>query len=792
MNSLKRNNTPQKLHILHKDSKGKSKDIRIKDILVITSDICGLGKSEQIKKRIIDNNKTYFHFPFGGILTKISIFDKLEKLLNEIEIEINKNNKKYKDIAIHLDLSESEETIIINEFFFSFLITRFYKNDENIIYIPKDIHIYIEIPNCFEDYLSKFSILKIFDKENITFENMSPLNYPNEIINQFKNILGINSNQGTQEFVKKYIGVPKYSYYQINIFVKLFVSVYRKLSLLKKGKDITDKCIQEFSKYSLYFINGGFAKLLTGMKKIDKKNFINILSEVYENDLNNIVFPSPLTFIIQEKNISDELYTSENVSNTYKSTKYYLKLLKKILDLPYSEETLLSIIEEKNNYVITNDNFKKMVLLIYLINANIPVIIMGETGCGKTSLITKLNQIVNGGKITVIKINIHSGITDEILCERIEQINKEAEDLKVEGKELWVLFDKVNTCLSLPLLTQIFINRSYNGKKINDNIRLIGTCNPFRKRKGNEEKYGLNLSDDNELVYSFNPLPQSLLYYFINLGVINKIDEKNYIHSIIDKLFTKEEKCLHEITRDAISECHIFLRKKYDHSFVSLRDIERFSKCVEFFKSYFKIKNKYEKRDNNEKNNKIRSIICSIYLCYYLRLTTQKLRINFEDTLKPILLKLVNNEANIDEKGRTLMEQIKIQDLKNEIENRSEGIINNFSDFLRIEQDYLIDQIELDKGIYKNALLKENIFSVFISVITTIPLIIMGKPDTGKSLSAQIIYNSMKGKYSKNKFFKQFPQINQIYFQGSKSTQPEDVKELFKKAEAKLKIFQKK
>jgi hypothetical protein len=86
-----------------------------------------------------------------------------------------------------------------------------------------------------------------------------------------------------------------------------------------------------------------------------------------------------------------------------------------------------------------------------------------------------------------------------------------------------------------------------------------------------------------------------------------------------------------------------------------------------------------------------------------LRLTTQKLRINFENALKPILLKLVNNEANIDEKGKTLMEQIKIQDLKNEIEKRSEGIINNFSDFLRIEQDYLIDQIELDKGIVKMA-----------------------------------------------------------------------------------------
>ena len=42
----------------------------------------------------------------------------------------------------------------------------------------------------------------------------------------------------------------------------------------------------------------------------------------------------------------------------------------------------------------------------------------------------------------------------------------------------------------------------------------------------------------------------------------------------------------------------------------------------------------------------------------------------------------------------------------------------------------------------------------------------------------------MKGKYSKNEFFKKYPPIIQIYFQGSESTRPEDITELFKKAES--------
>jgi hypothetical protein len=36
-------------------------------------------------------------------------------------------------------------------------------------------------------------------------------------------------------------------------------------------------------------------------------------------------------------------------------------------------------------------------------------------------------------------------------------------------------------------------------------------------------------------------------------------------------------------------------------------------------------------------------------------------------------------------------------------------------------------------------------------------------------MSEQLINKSIGGKYSKNKFFKQFPQIIQEYFQGSES-----------------------
>ena len=182
---------------------------------------------------------------------------------------------------------------------------------------------------------------------------------------------------------------------------------------------------------------------------------------------------------------------TEVVNSSYK----YLKRLKQMLDLPNEvdknvedKKSLLYILNlDTDNYVITDDNYKKMIFLVYRLKANVPVIIMGETGCGKTALITKLSQILNNGEKTVEKIDIHPGITDEEICKKMKELNEKAkkhinEETK-QKKELWVFFDEINTCLSLSLLTEIFINKTFNGEKLEENIRLIGACNPYRYKK---------------------------------------------------------------------------------------------------------------------------------------------------------------------------------------------------------------------------------------------------------------------------------------------------------------------
>ena len=375
---------------------------------------------------------------------------------------------------------------------------------------------------------------------------------------------------------------------------------------------MTEECILDFAKSTKYFINGEFQNLL--MEKIDEedlkkqnKDYIDLLSDKYNNDLEGKKFDIPLIFIVKEKMSYETLKIQKIISSKKNSSKDYLSFMKKILNLPNEVEekkgdkkSLLSILTyQTDNYVITNDNFTKMVLLVYRIIADIPVILMGETGCGKTALIIKLSQILNKGEKVVEIINIHPGITDKYLCKKMEEMNKKAEDNK--GKELWVFFDEINTCLSLSLLIEIFVNKTFNGKKLNNNIRLIGACNPYRRREKGMERcgYGRENINDKDLAYKVQPLPQSLLNYVFSFGNLNKDDEKEYIYSIIEKLFVEGEEKLHEATKEVIFNCHKFLRDKFDTSIVSLREISRFSKIVEFFQKYFSIKRKYVEKEND-------------------------------------------------------------------------------------------------------------------------------------------------------------------------------------------------
>ena len=577
--------------------------------------------------------------------------------------------------------------------------------------------------------------------------------------------------------------------------------------------------------------------------RVERKfNFINLFSTLYDSDLNREQYEIPLIFVLKNSDFYKKIYLSREKLKE-KSENDFLEDIKDILQLinPITTnegsnlKSLVDIIHQ-DNYVITADNFRKMILIIYRILADIPVIIMGETGCGKTGLIRKLYRLINNGEEMdkdKNMISIDSSIDDEILIAKMEYINREANKT---NKDFWVLFDEINTCNSLGLINEIFINRTYYGKEISKNIRLIGTCNPYRLKTDKEENSGLSHPyKSKNLAYDVNILPHSLMYFVFNFGSLQDEDESRYIESILINHFKNNKYYEIEliiILKAIIRKCHKYFRDIYGASSVSLRDVQRYNKLYDNLMIYFRNKEDENLENNNDnktikskdnkvlkigsqkgKLNHIKSLIIAIYLNYYIRLINDKKRKIFEFEIHYNLINLANyysdkeNEENdnLNKKENKTIEDNKRNDKKKKFTNplciNWKPLINEYikirSDnkyrfyiFFENECDYIVDNINLDKGIAKNRILKENIFVQFISIVSNIPLIIIGKPGSSKSLSSQQLKKSMRGRYSKSNFLKKYPPVLSTYFQGSESTLAKDIDNLFEIGKEQLKKYE--
>ena len=465
-----------------------------------------------------------------------------------------------------------------------------------------------------------------------------------------------------------------------------------------------------------------------------------------------------------------EVYNSDNINvNLDKEVLDYKKLsgtemlveIRKILDLknPIDEsdneiknkkKTLKSITK---SYVFTADNVIKLIIISLRLRTDIPVIMMGETGCGKTSLIKIIDELKD---IKMLILNIHAGIEDKDI---IKFINDNNLFIKNGGEDniIWVFFDEINTCNSLSLITEIFTKKSCKGEKIKSNVKFIAACNPYRLNTQKKEIIGLydeSKYKSRELVYNVNPLPIPLLNFVYDFGTPEKEDIKRYIDNmvsnILEKIISEPElfSKIKNISVSSIFDAHEFIKNNFEISSVSLREIRRWGILFEWF--YNMLKNPYfSKRFNSNDNEKIciHSLNLSLYICYYIRIYDKKMRNQFSELM-----------------------------------TNSFGAKYKFTAFPEKIQNIIADSVELGKGIAKNKTILQNLFVIFVCLNTKIPLFIIGKPGCSKSLSAQIIFRAMNGKDSSNEFFKYYPKVYTKSYQGSETSNSKGIKKIFEKA----------
>ena len=485
----------------------------------------------------------------------------------------------------------------------------------------------------------------------------------------------------------------------------------------KKGTEEYDQFFQLINIQSIY-----------GGQKFELPDYSNANHYFYLNELKKIIGLDMMIFSKEEiKEINSRLLEENKVEeldiNVYNPN-----------DVNEDRKLYMAKLARLNgNYVYTRDNFIKSVIILMKINASIPVILMGETGCGKTSLLKMLSIFKNRGSEKMKTLNIHAGTNEEDIIDfmnnvvlnnlekeyndelnRLMEIFDKGEDVAKYNREqileqykeilkkekVWVFFDELNTCNSMGLITEIMCKRTMLGKPLPDNLIFLGAVNPYRTMTTKMKQSGLTFQGDTKtkstlLVYTVNPLPHTLMNYIFNFSSLSEKEEREYIKSMIEQNITRfypnpEDKECHSLilkTLDSICDCHNFIRKNYDASSVSLREIRRFNIFFKFFIDYLQKKSKYKNSYAKIYDLLLASLNITIYLCYYLRISEKKIR----EELSEILFNYFDGKQFL------------------EIPNR---------EVLYIAEQFIID---VDKGIALNRSLIENLFTSFVCIVNRIP-----------------------------------------------------------------------
>jgi len=829
------------------------------NIEIVSSEKGGLGKSEKIKNNILNKKRNYIYFPLGGCLKREEIIERLKKLSIR------------KETSIHLDLFDTENIDIMEEFLFWFITAKLYKVNEDIFYLLDDTEIQIEIPNFNINFFSTLNILALIPSKKqykININNLEPLIAPQIIDSNIQivcNYLKLLSNDKLddidldtqimtrtarslsvtvnieekvcknfeksalndktlskdecEKLIFNIIKGKNMSYYQIKLFIDVLASKLKefnknyflnsfnlyqeKKNLSKIRKIIVNNLIKQteyfIAKIPNYKINKkDNANLSMNTNNInDENNFISF------NKLNQTLFYihegfQDLFTIITNKAPEDKEYQKflqlqdfikVKILKSYDNYKLYkhedfLKELKNLFVLQNpiftkdkKDKKELSLQEIVGNYIITPDNFIKMLLILTRIRANIPLIIMGETGCGKTSLIKKLFElIINKSSIKIKMLSLNEETLDEDIVNFIYHIKIDAEKLEEEEqkkkekyelrgifynkKKIVVFLDQINRSKSTALITELICKHSIFGQKLPETIIFIAACNPYRFK---EKK--LKDNDGKELAYNVNPFPNSLYNYVFNFGYINKEDEKTYIEFIVintikrissisdgEKLTEEQFTKIKDLAKNMIIVAQNFIKDKFEISTVSLRDIARCNKLYKFFYKYLKLRAKLFNTIKEESpivsydqltefDFHINSINLSVFICYYLRISDKDIR----EKLVELLNKIIPN-----------------------------------GDFLKIpnyEENFIFNNLEVPKGTLKSKELLENCFALFCAINTKTPIFIIDKSGNDKSLCFELIYKSMIGSWSTNPLFKIFPKI--ILFSFLENSNHKDMEKIF-------------
>jgi|LauGreDrversion4_2_1035121.scaffolds.fasta_scaffold58837_6 MoxR-like ATPase len=107
----------------------------------------------------------------------------------------------------------------------------------------------------------------------------------------------------------------------------------------------------------------------------------------------------------------------------------------------------------------TRDNFMKLAFIYLRLRVGQSVIIMGETGVGKTAIINYLADVLN---YEFRVLNLHEGVTEDDILEFVSSARSFASSNR--ERKVLLFFDEINTNMHIDgLLKEIVIDRRVRG-----------------------------------------------------------------------------------------------------------------------------------------------------------------------------------------------------------------------------------------------------------------------------------------------------------------------------------------
>ncbi|KAH7446603.1 hypothetical protein KP509_01G064300 [Ceratopteris richardii] len=412
-------------------------------------------------------------------------------------------------------------------------------------------------------------------------------------------------------------------------------------------------------------------------------------------------------------------------------------------------EILWPILCEENagflpNYVLTPDNFLKMALVSLRIKTRVPVIIMGETGCGKTSL---LRALATFSGAHFLCLTLHAGSTEQ----DIDAFISNAESLvMLEKRQVWVFLDEINACPHLGFLNSILCHHTNSGRTLNPDLVVVAACNPYRLQDNKLETSGLQMQkvdkkNKQELAYTVYPLPEAMLDHVWDYGILSDHDERAYISAMVGE---KKGDIV-----ELISNSQKFMREHLGFASVSLRDVQRWISLFNWFQNDIRTRLQIK----NFRGSKIverRAKVLACALCYHCRFPGKDIRRQYREMCCSFL----------SSSGSNTLSQAK------------------FLKILHEEERDILSRMEIPPGIAVNSSLLENVFVVLVCLLNYIPVFVVGKPGSGKTLALHIIYSNLRGSDSKDEYLRKLPRILFLSYQGSQNSTSEGILKVFDKA----------